>query len=450
MAAALATDALLDAVAAAVPVGVTGTVRGVTGLNIEAVHLPLPVGALCRIETALGRSFDAEVIGFRDDRTLLMPLCESAGIGRGDRVGNAAGGGRVPAGPAVLGRVIDGMGRPLDGRGPIPRTHLRRIDARRPDPLDRRLIREPISVGTRSVDALLTCGRGQRVGLFAGPGVGKSTLLASIAKHTDADVSVVALIGERGREVQEFIYEAIGEEGMKRCVVVVATGDDPPLLKVRAAKVACAVAESFRDRGADVLLLMDSLTRLAQAQRQIGLAAGEPPATRGFPPSVFALLPQILERAGKTERGSVTGFYTVLVEGNDFDEPIPDAVKGVSDGHILLSRDLAAAGHYPAIDVLHSISRVRNDVVDGIHRQRADRVLRLEAAYRDLADLLSVGAYVPGQNVEQDLAVAMHDEVRAFLRQGPTDRTDAASAKQQLDRLYLRIEQKAAELTQRK
>jgi FliI/YscN family ATPase len=273
--------------------------------------------------------------------------------------------------------------------------------------------------------------------------------MASIAKQTSADVSVIALIGERGREVQEFLHEALGEEGLKRCVVIVATGDDPPLLKVRAAKVACTVAESLRDEGADVLLLMDSLTRLAQAQRQIGLAAGEPPATRGFPPSVFALLPQILERAGKTEQGSITGFYTVLVEGNDFDEPIPDAVKGIADGHILLSRDLAAKGHYPAIDVLHSISRVRNDVVDGIHRQRAERVLRVEAAYRDIEDLISVGAYVPGQNAEQDLAVAVQDDIKAFLQQRGDERPDLAASTSALEGLFLKIEQKAAELRQR-
>jgi FliI/YscN family ATPase len=440
---------MVDGIAGAVSVGVTGQVRRMTGLTVEAANLPLPVGNLCRINTAAGRMIDAEVIGFTETGTLLMPLAEARGISRGDRVSNVAGGPRIPTGTGLLGRVIDGAGRPIDNLGPLPRGKLRRLDGRRPDPLERRLIRQPISTGTRCIDALMTCGQGQRLGLFAGPGVGKSTLMASIAKQTSADVSVIALIGERGREVQEFLHEALGEEGLKRCVVIVATGDDPPLLKVRAAKVACTVAESLRDEGADVLLLMDSLTRLAQAQRQIGLAAGEPPATRGFPPSVFALLPQILERAGKTEQGSITGFYTVLVEGNDFDEPIPDAVKGIADGHILLSRDLAAKGHYPAIDVLHSISRVRNDVVDGIHRQRAERVLRVEAAYRDIEDLISVGAYVPGQNAEQDLAVAVQDDIKAFLQQRGDERPDLAASTSALEGLFLKIEQKAAELRQR-
>ena len=377
-----------------------------------------------------------------------MPVGPDGGIGRGDRVTNRRGGPQIPVGDALLGRIVDGGGRPIDGGPPLPRGQMRRIDAPPPPALSRQPIREPISTGTRCLDALLTCGRGQRVGLFAAPGVGKSTLMAGIANGTDADVSVIALIGERGREVQEFLHTTLGEEALKRCVVVVATGDDPPLMKVRAAKVACAIAEGFRDAGRDVLLLMDSLTRLAQAQRQVGLAAGEPPATRGFPPSVFALLPQILERAGRTERGSITGFYTVLVEGNDFDEPIPDAVKGVADGHVLLSRDLAERNHWPAIDVCASVSRARSDVTDKVHRNRADRVLRLVSVYRDLADLISVGAYVPGGDPEQDLAVALHKEIEQFLQQPADEPGDLASASRQLEMLCAKIDLAQQQLAQ--
>ena len=431
---------MLDAVDSAVPLKVRGRVSAMAGLTIEAEGLPLPVGALVTIETMSGRQHEAEVVGFKNGRALLMPITGTSGISAGDRVTNKKGGSQVPVGEALLGRVLDGAGRPIDDGPSLPRGQMRRIDTPPPPPLARRSISEPISTGTRAIDALLTCGRGQRVGLFAAPGVGKSTLMSSIAKATDADVIVIALIGERGREVQDFLHNTLGEDGLRRCVVIVATGDDPPLMKVRAATVACTVAESFRDRGGNVLLLMDSLTRLAQAQRQVGLAAGEPPATRGFPPSVFALLPQILERAGRTAEGSVTGFYTVLVEGNDFDEPIPDAIKGIADGHVLLSRELAEKNHWPAIDVLRSISRARSDVTDKLHRAKADRILRLEGVYRDLADLISVGAYVPGSDPEQDVAVAMHKEIEAFLQQGEDERATLASSVQQLDMLIAKAD----------
>jgi FliI/YscN family ATPase len=277
-------------------------------------------------------------------------------------------------------------------------------------------IREPIATGIRAIDGLHTCGLGQRMGIFSGPGVGKSTLMSSIAKYTSADVSVIGLIGERGREVQEFLENSLGEEGLKRAVVVVSTGDEPPLLRVRAAKVACAVSEYFRDRGKHVLLMMDSITRLCHAQRQIGLAAREPPATKGFPPSVFALLPEILERAGKTERGSITGFYTVLVEGDDFNEPIPDAVKGITDGHLWLNRALATKGHFPAIDVLQSISRVRGDVAEKETVAHAKKVLRLLDLYREIEDLVLIRAYVEG-NVEYDTAIKARPRILEFLQQ---------------------------------
>jgi FliI/YscN family ATPase len=341
----------------------------------------------------------------------------------------------------LLGRVLNGFGQPIDGKGPLHLSECRRIDNKGVDPLLRRNIREPIGTSVRAVDGLLTCGLGQRMGIFSGPGVGKSTLLSQIARHTSADVSVVALIGERGREVQEFLENSLGEEGLKRCVVVVSTSDDAPSLRVRAAKVACTVAEYFRDLGLHVLLMMDSLTRMAQAQRQIGLAAGEPPATKGFPPSVFALLPEILERAGKTERGSITGFYTVLVEGDDFNEPIPDAVKGITDGHLWLSRHLANRGHFPAIDVLQSISRVRGDVTDKAHQAAARRVMALTALYHDIEDLINIGAYVPGKNADNDLAKEARPKIVDYLKQDWQSPAKLEQSKKQLTDLVAWIDQ---------
>lgn len=382
----------------------------------------------------------AEVIGFAADRTLLMPLTNAAGINRGDRIGNIAAAPRIGCCPEMLGRVINGLGEPIDGKPPLRWPQMRRIDAPAVRPMERTNIRTPISTSIRAIDGLHTCGLGQRMGIFSGPGVGKSTLMSSIARRTDADVSVVALIGERGREVQEFLENALGEEGLKRCVVVVSTGDEAPSLRVRAAKTACAVAEYFRDEGCNVLLMMDSLTRLCQAQRQIGLAAREPPATKGFPPSVFALLPEILERAGKTERGSITGFYTVLVEGDDFNEPIPDAVKGITDGHLWLSRPLANRGHFPAIDVLQSISRVRSDVTDGEHLKAIRKILKLWAVYQDIEDLVNIGAYVAGANAEYDLAVAARPRIAEYLQQGAEQGCDLEGARRQLMQLAAWIE----------
>ncbi len=363
-------DCQLDAVDTSLPFAVIGQVQAVTGMTLEAADLTLPLGSLCRITSFGGKTSTAEVIGFRHDRTLLMPLSSTAGVSRGDRIENISTVPRLWCSEQLLGRVLNGFGQPIDGRGPLSASHSRRIDGRSVHPLEREPIRKPIATGIRAIDGLQTCGLGQRMGIFSGPGVGKSTLLASIAKNTSADVSVVALIGERGREVQEFIHHGLGPEGMARCVVIVSTSDEAPMLRVRATRVACTVAEYFRDAGRHVLLMMDSITRMCQGQRQIGLAAHEPPATKGFPPSVFALLPEILERAGNTPGGSITGFYTVLVEGDDFNEPIPDAVKGITDGHLWLSRPLANRGHFPAIDVLQSISRVRGDVTDAAHDRR--------------------------------------------------------------------------------
>jgi FliI/YscN family ATPase len=434
-------SAQLDAVQQSMPLGVTGCIQAVSGMTLEAADLPLPVGSLCSIRTLTGRTAAAEVIGFRSDRTLLMTLESPAGIARGDVVHNLAAAPRIWCSDALLGRVINGMGEPIDGLGPIHGMESRRLDGRSPRPLDRLPIRKPISTSIRSIDGLHTCGLGQRMGIFSGPGVGKSTLMASIARHTSADISVVALIGERGREVQEFIEHALGPEGLKRCVVIVSTGDDAPLLRVRAAKAACAVSEFFRDRGKHVLLMMDSLTRLCQAQRQIGLAAGEPPATKGFPPSVFAMIPEILERAGNTPVGSITGFYTVLVEGDDFNEPIPDAVKGITDGHLWLNRALANRGHFPAIDVVQSISRVRGDVTDKDHGRMARRVLALWSIYNDIEDLVNIGAYAPGANPEFDLAVQARPKIQDFLRQEAGAPSNLESSRKQLTDLFNWIEQ---------
>jgi len=434
-------SAQLESVHAAMPFGVAGQVDSISGLTIEAVALALPLGSRCRIHSLGGRTSVAEVIGFQGDKTLLMPLTAPVGVARGDRVENVQAAPRIWCSEQLLGRVLNGFGEPIDGHGPLLLSESRRIDGRSVTPLERVNIRQPISTSIRSIDGLHTCGLGQRMGIFSGPGVGKSTLMSSIARHTSADVSVIALIGERGREVQEFLHNSLGPDGMARCVVVVSTSDDPALLRVRAAKVATTIAEYFRDQGLHVLLLMDSLTRLCQAQRQIGLAAREPPATKGFPPSVFALIPELLERAGKTAAGSITGFYTVLVEGDDFNEPIPDAVKGITDGHLWLSRTLANRGHFPAIDVLQSISRVRGDVADKDHVRMARRVLSLTAIYHEIEDMVNIGAYVPGANPEFDLAVQSRPKIVQFLQQEPTAPCTLEQSRRQLADLVAWIEQ---------
>ncbi len=434
-------DAQLDAVESAMPFGISGRVQGISGLTIEASDLPVPVGSMCRIDSFGGKTTMAEVIGFAQDHTLLMPLSATSGVSRGDRIESVSAAPRIWCSSQLLGRILNGFGDPIDEKGPLLLSESRRIDGRGVTPLQRENIRKPISTSIRAIDGLHTCGLGQRMGIFSGPGVGKSTLMSSIAKHTSADISVVALIGERGREVLEFIENSLGPEGLKRCVLIVSTGDDVPLMKVRAAKVACTVSEYFRDQGKNVLLLMDSLTRLAQAQRQIGLAAHEPPATKGFPPSVFALLPEILERAGKTAKGSITGFYTVLVEGDDFNEPIPDAVKGISDGHLWLNRALANKGHFPAIDVIQSISRVRGDVVDREHVSAAQRVISLLSIYQEIEDLVNIGAYVAGVNPEFDLAVQSRPKIIQYLQQSSRTPSNLEQARKELSALVATIDQ---------
>lgn len=408
------------------PREVVGTVDSVRGLTLTVRSLPLPVGALVRLEgrntaetAASGGAARGEVIGFNGGRTLVMLLDGRAGIAPGWRAIGEQAAQTVQVGGSLLGRVIDGFGMPLDG-GSIPvETVARPLSPPRLNPLSRRVIERPLPTGIRAIDALLTMGRGQRLGVFAGPGVGKSSLLSAIARRSSADVNVIALIGERGREVKEFIEHALGEEGLRRSVVIASTSDESPLLRVRAAMVACAVAEHFRDLGRDVMLMMDSVTRFAQAQRQIGLAAGEQPATKGYTPSVFAIMPQILERAGAVEGGgSISGLYTILVEGDDLSEPISDAARGILDGHVVLSRRLATRGHYPAIDVLDSISRVADAVTDENHQTARRRFLSMAAAYREAEEIISIGAYVAGSDPDVDLAIEMRPRMQAFLCQG--------------------------------
>ena len=411
---------LSDRLSSVEPFVVQGRVQKAVGLLIEGTGSMSPVGAKALIRSVDGeRTTQAEVVGFQDQRIFLMPLEGILGIGPGSLIRIQSGETRVPVGPALLGRVLDGLGRPIDEKGPVRAETTVPLYRKPMNPLERSPIRRPLDVGIRSLNGLLTCGEGQRVGIFAGSGVGKSTLLGMIARSTEADVNVIALIGERGREVQEFIQSTLGDEGMARSVVVAATSDQPPLLRKRGAFLAIAVAEYFRDLGKRVLFVMDSITRFAMAQREIGLALGEPPATKGYPPSTFALLPVFLERAGKggPRGGSITGIYTILVEGDDLSDPLADSARSLLDGHIVLSRDLAAQGHYPAVDVLESVSRVMISVVPEEHLMAAQRLRALLAAYRKASDLISIGAYKEGSDPEVDRAVRLKPRIDAFLRQ---------------------------------
>lgn len=394
-----------------------GTVTRLVGLTIEGRGPLSTVGELCRIHPLGGGApIPAEVVGFHERAVLLMPLGDVTGLGPGSRVEALGRPLSVPVGEGVLGRVLDGLGRPLDGGPPVFGTAVP-LDNHPPQPLRRRRVKEPLSLGVRAVDALLTCGKGQRLGIFSGSGVGKSTLLAMMARNTEADVTCIGLIGERGREVREFLERDLGEEGLRRSVVVVATSDQPPLVRVKAALLVTAIAEYFRDRGRDVLLLMDSVTRVALAQREVGLATGEPPATRGYTPSVFTFLARLLERAGPGENGSITGLYTVLVEGDDMMEPVADTVRGILDGHVVLSRRLAEMNHYPAIDVLASVSRLMGELATPEQRAAAGRVREILSTYNQAEDLVNIGAYVKGANPRIDNALARIDAVRRFLQQ---------------------------------
>jgi len=440
-------DTYISQVSATEPFAIAGQVDSVKGLTARVIDLPLPIDSAVEIITSHGDPVPAQVVGFEGQYAMVMPLGSIHGIARGNPVRGKSISQRIVCSPFLVGRVIDALGRPMDGKGPIKLPEYRPINVRSVDCMDRVPIHEPIGTGIRAVDGLLTCGLGQRMGIFAGPGVGKSTLMSMIAKNTSAHISVIALIGERGREVQEFLQSALGEDGLKRAVVIVSTADDSPLLRIRAARVACTVSEYFREQGKHVLLLLDSLTRMAQAQRQIGLSVGEPPATKGFTPSVFALLPEILERAGNTAVGSITGFYTVLVEGDDFNEPIADAVKGITDGHLWLDRALANRGHFPAIHLLNSISRVRPDVTDAEQQRHTRRISQLVATYTDLEDLVNIGAYAPGNSLLNDLAVRVWPKIVEYLQQSTAAPTTFTQAKVELINLNLLIdrEQKAIE-----
>ena len=398
------------------PVRVSGRVTDVIGLVVEATGPGAPLGSLCHIVGPEEHVIPAEVVGFRTGRVLLMPLGDLAGVAPGSRVVLVRERPIVRVGDGMLGRVIDGLGRPLDGRGPIELEEEYPIYGQRLNPLDRSPIREPLDLGIRAINALLTCGRGQRLGILAGSGVGKSALLGMMARYTRAEVNVIGLIGERGREVREFVERDLGD-GLSRSVVVAATSDQPPLVRIRGAFLATTIAEHFRDQGSDVLLMMDSLTRVAMAQREVGLSVGEPPSARGYTPSVFALMPRLLERAGRGREGSITGLYTVLVEGDDMNEPIADTARSLLDGHVVLSRRLASDGHYPAIDVLGSISRVMLDIVPSEHQACAGRVRAWLATHRDAEDLINIGAYSRGANQAIDEAVARLPGVTRFLRQ---------------------------------
>ncbi len=395
-----------------------GKVVNVVGLTIESIGPDAKLNDMCRIiiDKSRGKYVTAEVVGFRDNRTLLMPYDVTEGIGYGCIVENTGEPLTVSVGEEMLGLTLDGLGRLPDGtRLNTGRSYP--IDANPPDPMDREIIRDPLPLGVKAVDGILTIGKGQRIGIFAGSGVGKSTLLGMFARNTKADINVIALIGERGREVREFIERDMGEEGMKRSIVVCATSDKPALVRKKAPMTATAIAEYFRDQGKDVLLMMDSLTRFSMAQREIGLASGEPPVTRGYPPSVYAELPKLLERAGNSDKGSITGLYTVLVDGDDFNEPITDTARGILDGHIVLNRKLAHKNHYPAIDILASISRCMSQVATKEHKAAAGRLKNVLATYNEAEDLINIGAYKSGSNPNIDFAISKIGKVNDFLCQ---------------------------------
>ena len=423
---------------AACTIQANGKVTNIIGLVIEGQGPVSKLGTVCEIYTKGDTNkITAEVLGFRDNRVLMMPLEEIRGIGPGCQVVAKQHRAIVPVGPALLGRVIDGLGNPIDNKGPILAENEYPIYGAPINPLSRKRISQPLDLGIRAINGLLTVGCGQRIGIFSGSGVGKSVLLGMIARKTKADVNVIALIGERGRELNEFIEKELGDEGLKRSVIVVATSDHLPLIRMRGAFIATAIAEFFRDQGKHVNLMMDSVTRFAMAQREIGLALGEPPTTKGYTPSVFTLLPKLCERAGTSaNRGTITGLYTVLVEGDDTNEPIADALRSILDGHINLTRDLAAQNHYPAIDVLTSISRVMDDIIDADQRQYANKLKETMATYRKAEDLINIGAYVNGSNPKIDYAIEMIEKINGYLKQEIDQTTNFDDSISQLAKLF--------------
>ena len=425
----------LDALERLRPFRRLGQVRKSVGSVIECRGLSTSIGELCEIELHGGQRVRAEVVGFHDRDAMLMPLDETTGVEPGNLVAVSDAPLSIGVGRNLLGRVLDGTGRPLDGRGPLACEAQYPVHKQPPNPLKRERITRPLATGIRAIDALLTCGQGQRVGIFAGSGVGKSMLLGMIARNTSAAVNVIALIGERGREVRDFLERDLGQEGLLRSVVVVVTSEKPAFLRVKGALIATTIAEYFATLGLNVLLMMDSLTRVAMAQREIGLAVGEPPTSKGYTPSVLSLLPRLLERAGNFEQGSITGLYTVLVEGDDLNDPVADTARSILDGHIVLARKLAQRGHYPAVDVLQSISRVMNDVVEDTQLQCANQVKEILATYEEAEDLINIGAYVPGSNPRIDYALERIEPVVAFLKQDVHESATFEESQRQLQRL---------------
>lgn len=402
-----------------------GQVTHIIGLVIEADGPPSSIGDLCYIYPKMNENpVWAEVVGFKEDKVLLMPLGEMEGLKPGSTVINSGGSLKVKVGSELLGRVLDGLGNPLDEFGTLKTNKFRSSKAQKINPLTKIKVRDYLSMGVKAIDSLITIGKGQRVGIMAGSGVGKSTLLGMLARNSKADMNVIALIGERGREVSEFIENSLGTEGLSKSVVVVATSDQPSLVKIKAAHVATSIAEYFRDSGRDVLFMLDSVTRIAMAQREVGLAIGEPPATRGYTPSVFALMPKLLERSGNSDKGTMTGLYTVLVEGDDFNEPVSDTVRGILDGHILLSRQLAQKNHFPAIDVLGSISRVMIDVTEKEQMEAAGKIRDLLATYEKNVDLINIGAYIAGSDPKIDRSIKLNEEINSFLKQSIKEKID--------------------------
>ena len=429
----LDSKALLRTVERVDPLTRCGQVSQIVGLVVESLGPPdVALGELCVLGDPERSGMRAEVVGFRDDRVLLTPLGEIEGIRPGTVVFPTRAPLYIPVGNALQGRILDGLGRAMDDKGEVHVVERRSIHNKAPSALSRRRLREPLGTGVRAIDGLLTCGKGQRMGIFAGSGVGKSTLLGMIARFSEADVNVIALVGERGKEVLDFIEGNLGADGLRKSVVVVATSDQPAIIRLKAAFVATTIAEYFRDQGRDVMLVMDSLTRVASAQREIGLAAGEPPTTKGYPPSVFALLPRLLERVGMTQSGSITGLYNVLVEGDDMDEPISDASRAILDGHLVLSRRLASRSHYPPVEVLESISRVMTDVVSPAHWEKAAEIKSLLAAYTEAEDLINIGAYARGSNPQIDRALQFIEPINEFLRQGAREGEDLDAHVQRL------------------
>ncbi|MCK5177691.1 MAG: FliI/YscN family ATPase [Candidatus Aenigmarchaeota archaeon] len=403
-----------------------GQVTHIIGLVIEADGPPSSIGDLCYIYPKIDREpVWAEVVGFKQEKILLMPLGEMEGLKPGATVVNSGGAIEIKTSSELLGRVLDGLGRPIDEYGPIKTNKTCSVKTSKINPLTRKKVTEPLFMGVKSVDAFITLGKGQRVGIMSGSGVGKSMLLGMFAKNSQADMNVIALIGERGREVREFLENTLGTEGLGKSVVIVATADQPSLVKIKAAQVAITIAEHFRDSGRDVLFILDSITRIAMAQREVGLAIGEPPATRGYTPSVFALMPKLLEKTGNSDKGTMTGLYAVLVEGDDFNEPISDTVRGILDGHIVLSRALAQKNHYPAVDILSSISRVMLDIVDEEHFKAAGELRNLLAIYEKNMDLINIGAYVKGSDLRIDRAIRLMDEINEFFKQSVEEKIDS-------------------------